>query len=899
MYRSVAQFGAWALAHAQQRAVYIQDDDNVSLISSNDGDEPEYINKRNNIASSTLDFQAKAKEFNESEVGKAGDPLPPFKNHMIRQRVTRHGVIYPLPPTKEIACLWVDPDTIGNIKPGPVRKWLAAKALNDQRFGNDRKKIDKKRAKEAKGGYDVFSGETPPPTAIAGRLKKGIAIEEKKKGKSWGLAMWSGWGSSHDENTLQRVEKADKKADADAASSLRAASSVNLNGKVDENGHRLDRKQSNLAVPSRGKSTAARKKRRTSGASMLSAQLPWSKGAGDKQNSPYNRVNDLGQADGSRVTLNDSPSVATRSLHSRRASVADSTFTARPVSPGEAPIPVLSEQQSKARSRESQAPIPVPTTSEISPESEKVEGSENTFLSPTSSRPHNGQQAYPFRLHNLTSNPSMATLDSQRSDRPPLNTFHSELVGDSPAAFELPSGMDSVSVSSEEDITPNEGVIASAVAAASSAVVAATATASEVLAPSTSAAGPPSPIIERSPSPELPAEEEKIPTPRVPTPEVDEAPVSPVLSPMEEPKTELISPVATPQMDWEAQFPEVVPSEPEAPVVKGRTSTIFDHRTSTLGVLGADGMPNAHHEFPLRWKNDEPPSPVSSAGDLEVDVPPPELSPGLLSAKDGNSVSGHSPASSEDGRSTTTTAPFKLRNPVFDARASYTPTDGSITPQRYAEEAAMASSAAIAPLPSTTGKPVEPTKAAPFKLRHTLVDLTAKRQEPPAEELNAMPAPLQISRSKAPSPAPEKQTEEPPPSYDWNTPKTNIVMPETVNTARPTIRSSPFTNPKPELQSRPSHRRVDTDDDVPPPPPPKDEKPKLAWDKNKANGSSRAGPPRAPPPGKLSTRAPMIEELDFDKMPSSGSKNGKTRPKMETFVTAEEGKAVRKGPNMF
>lgn len=38
MYRSVAQFGAWALARAQKTEIEIMDDDDVSVISSSDTD---------------------------------------------------------------------------------------------------------------------------------------------------------------------------------------------------------------------------------------------------------------------------------------------------------------------------------------------------------------------------------------------------------------------------------------------------------------------------------------------------------------------------------------------------------------------------------------------------------------------------------------------------------------------------------------------------------------------------------------------------------------------------------------------------------------------------------------------------------------------------------------------
>ena len=106
MYRSVAQFGAWALAHAQHKGIDIQNDDVVSIISSGpeDGEDPNASStdlgrkKQRPNTNSSLEANGAAKSTDlrsVGAVGKAGDPLPPFKDHMVRQRVTRHGIIYP------------------------------------------------------------------------------------------------------------------------------------------------------------------------------------------------------------------------------------------------------------------------------------------------------------------------------------------------------------------------------------------------------------------------------------------------------------------------------------------------------------------------------------------------------------------------------------------------------------------------------------------------------------------------------------------------------------------------------------------------------------------------------------------------------------------------------------
>ncbi|KAI1429766.1 hypothetical protein F5Y12DRAFT_336157 [Xylaria sp. FL1777] len=198
MYRSIAQFGAWALARAQKTEIEILDDDQISVISSSD---------------SSDGVAAPSKEEAESlgaQVGKAGDPLPPFKNHIIRQRVNRHGVIRPLEPAAELPACNLDPNEIGVIKEGPVRKWLEARRQWNTRFHSARAKVHKKRLKEMMAGYQGFDGETPPLSALAARRKAAGALVAKKKRKSMGLALWSLWGSKHDEMTVQREGEAEK-----------------------------------------------------------------------------------------------------------------------------------------------------------------------------------------------------------------------------------------------------------------------------------------------------------------------------------------------------------------------------------------------------------------------------------------------------------------------------------------------------------------------------------------------------------------------------------------------------------------------------------------------------------------------------------------------------------------
>jgi hypothetical protein len=143
-------------------------------------------------------------------VGRAGDPLPAFKNHMIRQRVDRHGHIYPLEHASSLPGCCLPPSEIGVIKEGPVRKWMAAKLQWDTRYASAKRRVQKQRAEEMMEGYQTFGdGEVPPPSALAGRRRKGDLDRDEKHKISWGMSLWSLWGSKHDKEAMDRERQAD------------------------------------------------------------------------------------------------------------------------------------------------------------------------------------------------------------------------------------------------------------------------------------------------------------------------------------------------------------------------------------------------------------------------------------------------------------------------------------------------------------------------------------------------------------------------------------------------------------------------------------------------------------------------------------------------------------------
>ncbi|KAL8810055.1 MAG: hypothetical protein Q9200_002888 [Gallowayella weberi] len=188
MYRSIAQFGAWALAKAQKTDIDIMDDDDVSVISSgSDTDSDTFSDKKKPIQDDGMmkNGVAQCQTIGTKQVGKAGEPLPAFRNHMIRQRVDRHGNIFPLGPPSSLPALQMSPNDIGVIKPGPVRKWMEAKKEWDNKFAKEKRKVQKQRAEEIAKGYQGFGDdEVPPPSALAGRRGLGMEKEIKREEKA-------------------------------------------------------------------------------------------------------------------------------------------------------------------------------------------------------------------------------------------------------------------------------------------------------------------------------------------------------------------------------------------------------------------------------------------------------------------------------------------------------------------------------------------------------------------------------------------------------------------------------------------------------------------------------------------------------------------------------------------
>lgn len=243
MYRSCAQFAAWALARDQKNEITIPEDveSSESDDDSSTSSQEEKARQRpkhnkpgghDDASASTLPGPASGVAgFEARNVGKAGCPLPPFTNHMIRQRVDRHGLIFPLEPASELAGCSMAVEQIGVLKAGPVTKWMEIQKEWAVKFSKQKRTIQQQRLKEMENAdYGRYGDDIPPPTALVGRRGvERLAIQEQmmKRRQSKGLAMWANWGSKRDEEILNKEEerstensKSEQAVESDVSSSF-------------------------------------------------------------------------------------------------------------------------------------------------------------------------------------------------------------------------------------------------------------------------------------------------------------------------------------------------------------------------------------------------------------------------------------------------------------------------------------------------------------------------------------------------------------------------------------------------------------------------------------------------------------------------------------------------------
>ncbi|PYH89690.1 lipase/esterase family protein [Aspergillus ellipticus CBS 707.79] len=210
MFRAIAQFGAWALACAQKAEVDIIDE---TTGSSSDSD--------------ALTETASGKDSSAvASIGRAGDPLPAFKDRMIRQRVDKRGNVYPLNPVSDCPVLQIPSSQVGTFNPDLVRKWLAAKKEWDDKFAKEKLRVQRQRITELANGLQTFKGELPPPTSLAARRIAPGALPSKTARKSYPMTMWSRLASKQDERIIAKEQQRGKRTRRRSVEAGQAGASI-------------------------------------------------------------------------------------------------------------------------------------------------------------------------------------------------------------------------------------------------------------------------------------------------------------------------------------------------------------------------------------------------------------------------------------------------------------------------------------------------------------------------------------------------------------------------------------------------------------------------------------------------------------------------------------------------
>lgn len=138
-----------------------------------------------------------------------------------------------------------------------MRKWMAGKREWDTKYASSKRRVQRQRAKEMIAGYRPFGdGEVPPPSALAGRRRKDDGDREEKAKKSWGLSLWSKWGSKHDKETKEREEQMDRDAETITVTEAEGANSRPL--------HDIETKEGEkMMVPKQKSQSRSRSRRKT------------------------------------------------------------------------------------------------------------------------------------------------------------------------------------------------------------------------------------------------------------------------------------------------------------------------------------------------------------------------------------------------------------------------------------------------------------------------------------------------------------------------------------------------------------------------------------------------------------------------------------------------------------
>lgn len=137
--------------------------------------------------------------------------IPPFEDHMVRQRVSTTGRLRPLEPADALPATTVQPASVGRLHQGPVRKWMAERAKYDDKYRKDLeyyrsiRRMDRDKAEATGFLQGKFEGEQPPLSSLAGwsdeqlALRCGQSVDEIGKKVNMALASWARISQAPDE----------------------------------------------------------------------------------------------------------------------------------------------------------------------------------------------------------------------------------------------------------------------------------------------------------------------------------------------------------------------------------------------------------------------------------------------------------------------------------------------------------------------------------------------------------------------------------------------------------------------------------------------------------------------------------------------------------------------------
>ncbi|GAA5979277.1 hypothetical protein JCM5350_006951 [Sporobolomyces pararoseus] len=121
---------------------------------------------------------------------------PEYVDNMIRERISITGVVRPMEPEEEMQALTLDPEDLGLIKEGPVKRYLAGKAIWDKKFAREQRKVNKNREKHLHKSIKEEAKRITRRAEEAAKRKKTDLINSSSK---------KGSGPSTVEGTPERV----------------------------------------------------------------------------------------------------------------------------------------------------------------------------------------------------------------------------------------------------------------------------------------------------------------------------------------------------------------------------------------------------------------------------------------------------------------------------------------------------------------------------------------------------------------------------------------------------------------------------------------------------------------------------------------------------------------------